>query len=219
MKQLVFRDQQNTDIHLALRPGKLAKDFARFRKVHKGKPLTLIAWVCDPKEEAEINVVCADFLNGTRSEPQKLPGEGENIEGQMLAAISIPYLQAIAKIAFHYVLAHFPFTGLEPQFDDIKRFIYTGGEYERFVQRGYEPFIEQLKDPRTVSSHWCHLLSAQYDANTVESRMQFFSGPQVRPLVWRVMIGASPKQVIETHARGFSYRYSKSPMGKATSAL
>jgi len=75
------------------------------------------------------------------------------------------------------------------------------------VQWGEEPFIEQLKDPRDVSSQWCHLLSAQCDANAVESRMQFFSGPQVRPLVWRVMLGASPRQVIGIDAKGFSYRY------------
>lgn len=83
MKQLVFRDEQNTDIHLALRPGKLANDFARFRKIHKGKPLRLIAWVCDPTEEAEINLVCADFLKGTQSELQELPGEGrKSIRGR-----------------------------------------------------------------------------------------------------------------------------------------
>jgi hypothetical protein len=210
MKQLIFQDEQNTDIHLALRPGKLAKDFARLRKMHKGKRLWLIATICNPEEEAEIDSVCAEFLKGTRSDPQMLP-EGDSIEGQMRAAISIPYLQAIAKIAFHYVLAHFPFTGLEPQFDDIKRFIYTGADHGRFVQWGEEPFIEQLKDPRAVSTHWCHLLSAQYDAETVESRMQFFSGPQVRPLVWRVMLGASPARVVGTCAKGFSYRYSDQP--------
>jgi hypothetical protein len=65
MKQLVFRDEQNTDIHLPFIPGQLAKDFERFRKEHKGKPLRLITYVWDtanPAEEEEIEAVCSDFL-------------------------------------------------------------------------------------------------------------------------------------------------------------
>jgi hypothetical protein len=208
MKQLIFRDEQNTEIHLPFRPGQLVKDFERFRTEHKGKRLWLISYVYDtgdPKEEQEIEIVCSDFLKGTRSDPT-LPEAG-NVGGEMRAAISIPYLQAIAKIAFHYVLAHFRFTGLEPEFDDIKRFIYTGTDHERFVQMVEEPFVEELKDPCAVASCWCHLLSAQYDNDTVEARMQFFAGPQVRPLVWRVLIGASPAREDGTCAQGFSYRY------------
>lgn len=79
MKQLVFRDEQNTDIHLPFRPGKLAEDFERFRKEHKGKLLRLITYFYDtanPAEEQEIGLVCSDFLKGTRSEPM-LPEGGD----------------------------------------------------------------------------------------------------------------------------------------------
>lgn len=209
MKQLVFRDEQNTDIHLAFIPGRLAQDFERFRKEHKGKPLRLIATVYDaanPAEWQEIELVCSDFLKGTRSEPM-IPEGGENIEAEMRAAISVPYLRAIAKIAFHFVLAHFPFTGLEPQFDSIKRFIFSGDNYERFVRPMQEPFVEQLRDPRAVASRWCHLLSAQYDYDSVEARMQFFAGPKVQPLVWQVMLGPSPSRVVGTCGKAFTYYY------------
>jgi len=208
MKQLVFRDEQNTDIHLPFRPGQLAKDFERFRKEHKGKPLRLITYVYDtanPAEEQEIELVCSDFLNGKRSEPM-IP-EGGNIEAEMRAALSLPYLQAIAKIGFHFVLAHFPFTGLEPQFDGIKRFIFTGNDPANFVQSMQEPFVEELKNPNAVLKRWCHLISAQYDYDTIEARMQFFAGPKLQPLVWRVMLGASPSRVVETCAKGFNYHY------------
>jgi len=48
------------------------------------------------------------------------------IEGEMRAQITLPYIQAICKIAFHFVLARFHFTGFEPEFDALKRYIYSG---------------------------------------------------------------------------------------------
>jgi hypothetical protein len=207
MKQLVFRDEKNTDIHLPFIPGRLAKDFDRFRNEHRGK-LVLITYFYDtanPAEEKEIELVCSDFLKGKRSE-QVVP-EGGGIEAKMEAAISLPYLRAIAKFGFHFVLAHFPFTGLEPQFDGIKRFIFNGNDLERFVQVMQEPFVEELKDSKTVARRWCHLMSAQCDYKTIEARMQFFAGPKLQPLVWRVMLGASPSRVLGICAKGFLYQY------------
>lgn len=208
MKQLVFRDEENTDIHLPFIPGQLEGHFKRFREEHKGEPLRLITYVydtADPGEEEEIARVCADFLKGKRSEPM-IP-EGGEIDGEMRAALSLPYLRAVAKIGFHFLLAHFEFTGLEPQFDDIKRFIFTGKDYGRFIEPLQEPFVEQLKNPNALTKHWCHLLSAQYDYSTVEARMQFFSGPKLKPLVWRVKLGPSPARVVGTFNKGFAYRY------------
>jgi hypothetical protein len=208
IKQLVFRDETNTDIHLPFRPGQLGRDFERFRNEHKGRSLRLITYLYDnanPEEEREIELVCSDFLRGTRSEPM-IP-QGGNIDAEMRAAVSLPYLRAIAKIGFHFMLAYFPFTGLEPQFDGIKRFIFTGNDHERYVQSMQEPFVQQLKNPNAVASRWCHLLSAQYDYHTVEARMQFFAGPKLQPLVWRVMLGASPSHVIGTYGKAFIYHY------------
>ena len=47
MKQLVFRDQQNNDLHLPFVPGQLAADLPRFRAEHKGKRLWLISYIYD----------------------------------------------------------------------------------------------------------------------------------------------------------------------------
>jgi hypothetical protein len=212
MKQLVFRDEENTDVHLPFIPGQLAADFQRFRDEHKGRSLRLITYFYDtanPAEEQEIERVCAEFLKGTRSEPM-FP-EGGAVEGQMRAALSLPYLRAIAKIGFHFLLAHFPFTGLETQFSDIKRFIFTGKDHARFIQPLQEPFVEELKTPNVFAKHWCHLLSAQCDYNTVEARMQFFAGPKVRPIVWRVLLGQSPSRVVGVFNKGFVYRYFGTP--------
>ncbi len=208
IKQLVFRDEKDTDIHVPFRPGRLAKDLERFRSEHKGKSLRLITYVHDTanvEEEKEIELVCSDFLEGKRSE-LRIP-QGGNIEAEMRAAVSLPYLRAIAKIGFHSMLAHFPFTGLEPQFDGIKRFIFTGHDHERFVQSMREPFVEELKNPVAVLKRWSHLLSAQFDYDNAEARMQFFAGPRLQPLVWRVLLGANPSRVVGTLGKAFKYEY------------
>jgi hypothetical protein len=216
MKQLVFRDEQNCDLHLPFIPGQLDKDFERFRKEQSDKKLRLIACFFDSADEEEFKSVCSDFLKGTLSEVI-LPERCE-VEGEMRAWLSLPYYRAVAKIAFHFILAHFPFTGLEPQFDGIKRFIFTGRDHDRFVQNTDEQFVEEFKDHSVLSKDWCHFLSAQYDYNAVEARMQFFSGPKARPIVWRVMLGSSPARVVGTFNRGFVYRYFDAPNEKVTLA-
>jgi hypothetical protein len=210
MKQLVFKDKKGDFHHLPYRPRHLAGNFSAFMKELRPEDLEMVGYFCDgEKEEDEIHSVCADFLKGKTSE--LIPPVGGNIEGKMQAAVTIPYLRAVAKIAFHFVLAHFDFKGFEPEFDDIKRFIFTGEHHERFVNATVEPFVNELKNPRALMKQWSHLLSAQYDYDTVEARMQFFVGPVVRPFVWKVMFGKSPSRLIGTYGKGFVYRYYDNP--------
>lgn len=209
MKQLVFQDEQNKYIHLRFVPGQLAKDFEYFYEEQKDKQLRLIAYFYDtsnPIEEQEIEQVCMHLFRGTRGEPEINP-KGGSVLAQMQAEISVTYKQAIAKIGFHFVLAHFAFTGLEPQFDDIKRFIFTGKNCEQFVQLTDQPFLDLLANPNAALSHSSHLLSAEYDCNAIEARMQFFAGPKVRPLVWRVMVGPSLSSAQGVYGKGFCYCY------------
>jgi hypothetical protein len=103
MKQLVFCDEENTDMHLPFIPGQLAADFQRFRNDQKGKRLSLITHVCDTAdsaEEEEIERVCCDFLKGTRSEPMILKG-GE-IQAEMCAALSLPIFEPSLKSVFTF---------------------------------------------------------------------------------------------------------------------
>jgi hypothetical protein len=210
MKQVVFKGKNGNFYHLPYRPSHLAQDFSEFMKQHRLEDLEMIMCYYDGgDEENEIHSVCRDFLKGKMSQPM-MP-VGGNIEGEMLAAITIPYLRAVAKIAFHFVLAHFDFTGFEPQFDAIKRFIFTGHQHEKFVQAIHEPFVDKLKLPQAVLKDWSHLLSAQYDYDTMEARMQFFAGPVVRPVVWRVMFGKSPSRIVGTYGKAFVYRYYDKP--------
>jgi len=210
MKQVVFKDRNGDFHHLPYRPGHLARSFSGFMKDRKREDLEMVMFYCDgDEEENEIRSACGEFIKGKIGEP--IMPVGGAIEGEMRAAITIPYLRAVAKIAFHFVLAHFHFTGFEPQFDGVKRFIYTGENHERFVQSIQEPFVLALQNPRAFLKKWCHLLSAQYDYNTMEARMQFFVGPVVKPVVWKVMLGPSPARVVGTYSKAFAYCYHDTP--------
>lgn len=206
MKQVVFKDKSGDFHHLPYRPGHLSGDLSGFMKNQRREDLEIVMFYCDGRqEESEIQSVCVDLIKGKISEP--IMPVGGAIEGEMRAAITIPYLRAVAKIAFHFVLAHFNFTGFEPQFDDIKRFIFTGQHHERFVQSMQEPFVLALRNPHAFMKRWCHLLSAQYDYNTIEARMQFFVGPVVKPVVWRVKLGRSPSRIVGVYSTAFMYLY------------
>ena len=80
----------------------------------------------------------------------------------MKAQISLPYLQAISKIAFHFVLAHFHFTGFESEFEDLKRFIYSGTGASR-AQIVEEVILPQLRPEEARLRQWSHILTAEFN--------------------------------------------------------
>ena len=96
--------------------------------------------------------------------------EGQSIVVLMVANVSERYWQAIAKIGFHFFLAHFPvFNGLEHEFDGIKRFIYNGGDSRPYVFSTTEQFAMEFKTGGRLRM-WGHLLTAQYGYQRVEAR-------------------------------------------------
>jgi hypothetical protein len=133
--------------------------------------------------------------------------DGVQMEAEMLAPISSGYLRAIAKIGFHFVLQHFnQFSGLEQEFDDIKRFIYLGTASRKAVEPLRESFVRELQLGGRLN-RWGHLLSAECSERGIEARMQFFAGPKVQPIVWRVLIGRNPSRIIYKQAVGFAFLY------------
>jgi hypothetical protein len=132
------------------------------------------------------------------------------LEGEAKAQITLPYVQAVSKIAFHFVLAHFHFTGFESEFDDLKRFIYsgTGTNRARIVE---EVLLPQLVPEQARLIQWSHILTAEFNRDGFFSRMQFFAGPRLKPFVWRVDLGANPSRVLPEMAQGRRFFYYDRP--------
>jgi hypothetical protein len=131
--------------------------------------------------------------------------ENAELEGEMKSQITLPYVQAISKIAFHFVLAHFHFTGFESEFNDVKRFIYSG--FGENPARIVEDVILPQLEPEEARLKRSHVLTAEFNSDGFFSRNQFFAGPRLKPFVWRVYLGPNPSRVVSEMAQGFCFYY------------
>jgi hypothetical protein len=207
MHQLVFRKPDGTLEHIPLREGKLLQDLSRFGVAWKH--WELLACIAATSQESELQAVLGPVLTDMGEAPIDA-AVGAELEGEMKAQISLPYVQAISKIAFHFVLAHFHFTGFEPEFDDLKRFIFSGIGTNR-VRTVEEVILPQLVPEEVHLRRWSHIVTAEFNSDGFFSRMQFFAGPRLKPLVWRVELGANPSRVLPEMAQGMCFFYYEQP--------
>jgi hypothetical protein len=208
MTQLVFISKDGGNIlRLPFRRGKWTAE--RIREIAKAEGVTgeqIVAIANSEEEFAEMKAL-TDALAPTGQEREVAPlVAGVEMVGEMKAPISEKYLRAVAKVGFHYFLKFFPhFTGLEPEFDDIKRYIYEGKADRLIVRPVDEPFLRDLQQKGARLNKWCHLLSAESKETGIEARMQFFTGPEVNPIVWSVVFTEKPSKHIQTTGHVFVY--------------
>ncbi len=206
--QLVFEKADGTLEHVPIRTGKVAQDLQRFGD--DWKAWRLVCCISHSEDHQELNTALGSMLDGMHAIAADEQRNHE-ISGEMRAQITVPYLQAISKIAFHFVLARFHFNGLESEFDTIKRFIYhgTGEPPAKMLD---QPLLPQLLQEEAYLRNWSHILSAEYDRSSFVSRMQFFLGPQLKtPYVWRVNLGRNPSHLVQPDAKGFHFFYYEEP--------
>lgn len=174
-----------------------------------GRVWELLVCIAGASQEPELQAAFGAALGRGREVPIDTPERGE-LEAEMRAQISLPYVQAVSKIAFHFVLAHFHFTGFEPEFNDLKRFIYsgTGANWAGIVE---EVILPQLIPEEARLRQWSHVLTAEFNPDGFFSRMQFFVGPRLKPFVWRVDLGANPSRVLPEMAQGLRFFYYEQP--------
>jgi hypothetical protein len=208
MSQLVFLSKDSDKVlRLPFRKSRWTPE--RIRKIAKAQGVTgeqIIAIANSEEEFAEMKAL-TDALAPTGKELDVEPlTAGAELIGEMKAPISNAYLRAIAKVAFHYFLKYFPaFSGLEPEFDEVKRFIYQGHATREIVKPVDEPFLRDLQQKGARLNKSCHLLSAESTANGIEVRMQFFAGPEVNPIVWSVVFTQNPEEHTQHAGHVFVY--------------
>jgi hypothetical protein len=110
-------------------------------------------------------------------------------------SVTEAYFRAVAKIAFHYTLKVFPdLTGLENEFSQMKEFIWSGGNADRFVRQDHGQFVENFRRKHRPT-HWMHILSIERTYQSLVAHAQFFVGPQSLPLPHTVSIGQNPSRI------------------------
>jgi hypothetical protein len=207
LSQLVFISNNGKTLRLPFRPGKWTAE--RIREILKQHEVTGEQIVVIGKSEEEYAEMKAltDVL-APKGKDRDVPPlvDGAEIDGEMKAEISEKYVRAIAKVGFHFFLKYFPhFSGLEPEFAAVKRFIYLGVADREVVRLVDEPFVRDLRQKGATPNKWCHLVSAESDEKGTEARIQFFAGPEVRPLVWSIVISTNPSKHVQSTGYAFVY--------------
>jgi hypothetical protein len=208
ISQLVFIGKDGKSLPLPFRRGTMTAEGIRAILKERGIEAHQIVAISNSNEEAEEMKALTDELAPEGKEGQ-LPDvkNGVQMEGEMRAAISPQYLRAVAKIGFHFFLKYYTqFSGFEDEFEEIKRFIYTGAANRLLVSPLREPFVRELKVGGRLN-RWGHLLSAECSEQGIEARVQFFAGPQVQSIVWRVLIGKNPARIVYKQAVGYAFFY------------
>ncbi|WHZ13580.1 MAG: hypothetical protein OJF52_000412 [Nitrospira sp.] len=120
--------------------------------------------------------------------------------------VTAAYFRAVAKIVFHYMLKMFPeFTGHEREFDEIKTFIWDGGEISRFVQQRRDQFVTNFRMGMGPTK-WMHVLAVEKGGGSITGYAQFFLGPRALSLPYAVKIGRDPSPIL-TRPRRRSHMY------------
>ena len=207
MHQLVFRRADAELVHVPIRSGRIRQDLEA--QGPDWQKWQLVACIVGDRDEEELQQVIGSSLNEMSDAPLGVE-EGQQIEGQMNALISLPYVRAISKIAFHYVLAMFHFTGFEPEFDALKRFIFhgTGEQPARIVN---DVILPEVEPENARLKQWSHILTAEFNQDGFFARIHFFAGPRLKPFTWRVALGKNPSRLLPERAVGWRYTYFDEP--------
>jgi len=208
MSQLAFISKDRSKTYcLPFRLGKWTAE--QIRKILKERGVTVEQIIAIPntdEEYAEMKELTDALAPAGKEMDAPAPlVAGVAVKGEMKAQISKEYLRAIAKVGFHYFLKYFPNSGLEPDLDDIKRYIYEGKGERALVKPADEPFFRDLQQKGARLAKWAHLLSAESKDSGIEARMQFFAGPQVDPIVWSVVISPKPSKHVQMTGHVFVY--------------
>jgi hypothetical protein len=206
MSQMIFFPKEGEPVRLPFKVGKwTVEKIKTILDKSDVETASALSFANTEEEEKEMRGLLDTLVPVSTERPVAPLVAGAEIEGEVRAQISEGYARAIAKIGFHFLLQYFPYTGFEPEFDEVKRFIYIG-KYERPIfTRKDEPAFRDLKDPKAYPNRWVHFVSAESDGAGIEARMHFFFGPTVRPVGWSVQISTKPSTHVQSSGSAFVY--------------
>lgn len=114
---------------------------------------------------------------------------------QVQCEVNADYWRAIAKIGFHYFLvsSRRGFTGSEPEFEAIRRFIIEGGDRDQFFGSTATEFrtpFRKTGDGAFVAGQWTHLLAADDEKRDKVAMVCLFMGPQFLAPTRHIRLGS-----------------------------
>ncbi len=117
--------------------------------------------------------------------------------------------RAIAKIGFHYYLAHSQrgVYGDEPGFSGIRDFIMNGGKVAEFFEGSHARFVLPFRPP-WYPENYCHVLAADESEETAVANLHLFLGPGIDRPAYSVVLGSvGSKVIVPGFVRAHLYLY------------
>src|SRR6202007_1608854 len=126
-RQLIFFDEDGAVYHLPIRPDATAEHLRRAYDRLGIKRLRDVLVTCHDDEWTWIApVIQGLWPDATIGEKRAFAQTNDG--ATVSVTVTDRYFRAVAKMGFHYFLTQFPeYTGAEPIFDDIRRFIVENG--------------------------------------------------------------------------------------------
>lgn len=146
-------------------------------------------------------------------------------EGLVHLTINQHYWQSIAKVGFHYYLAHNRrgVRGDEPGFAAIRNFVINGGDKSLFFHnprhRFALPFGELPSGGIMTPTRWCHVLGADESRKEVVAYVHMFVGPACIPFPYYIILGTLDSDIVGLtsfiHGHVYLYDEQQNPTGTA----
>jgi len=213
--QIVIHDGAGGEHHIRLFP-RMRPEQLRERVRSRGVKEVSIAWLsCDEGKWPTYVDLLTRAWPKTRFEerPPIEPGV-HRVRVGVKFTVNDHYFRAIAKIGFHYYLAHSRrgFSGDEPCFKGIRDLIMDGGNIDQFFHSRGGRFVLPV-DVKTAGltatpAQWCHVLAADETAGVAVAYVRLFVGPGSIPPPHYVTLGSFPSEIISpSYVWGHIYVY------------
>ena len=215
--QIVLRDGEGRQHYVRLFP-RIRPEQLRERVNSKGIKEVPVAWLrCDEQKQQHYLTLIKKAWPKVRFEerPARSPGV-HRVRVDVKFTVTDHYFRAIAKIGFHYYLAHSQrgFRGDEPCFEHMREFIMNGGNTDRFFQSSHPRFV--LPFGRTIGgfaatpANWRHVLAADDSSGVPVAYVRLFVGPGSLPPPHYITIGSLTSSVaVPTYVWAHEYVYDK----------
>lgn len=175
-RELVFESDQDQQVvpipHSVATVDALNEHLGRYGVLARAWPRIRVNCSVDDVEFIAMIEQRFGEIESKQGEPNRT-GYPSVVQASALFKFPPEYFRAIAKIAFHFFLSCFspPLSGSESAFDDIKRFIYEGGEPEHFMRCVPGEIV-----PSSPMFPWAHVLAAVWTGREMAASVQLFHG-------------------------------------------
>lgn len=217
--QIVIHDNEDREYFIRLFPGMHPGQLAdRVKERGIGK-IDKIWFHCDDKRCPEYQRLLKDVWPGSKIRwlPATDPGVTQ-VPGKTTFTVTDHYFRSLAKIGFHYYLAHSlrRFRGDEDCFAPIRDFIMNGGDSKRvFNDSGITlcmPFGELPSGGVKTPVQWCHWIAADETWKVAVVYVHLFVGPGCIPQSHYITLATTNSQLILPNATwGHIYLYDDPP--------